>query len=325
MKRVRLGRCVPGILALLKVAGRPYQKASAGDFGFAVGPRLNAAGRLTDMTLGIECLLSDEVSQALEMATTLDALNRERREIQIKMQDSVIDEMPELESNNLPHGLCLYSDDWHQGVIGILASRIREKWHRPVIAFAREGDNKIKGSGRSISAVHLRDVLENIAARNPGLIDKYGGHAMAAGLTIEEKDFDLFRRCFEKEMQERLSIDDLEGVILSDGELQAGDINLALAAAIREGGPWGNGFPEPVFDGLFQLSDRRIVGDNHLKMTIGLPGAGRVFDAIAFFTRDENWPGEVSQVQLAYRLDINEFNGRRTAQLIVEYVEPVCK
>lgn len=325
LKRLRLGRCVPGIQALLKVAGRPFQKATAGDFGFVVGPRLNAAGRLTDMTLGIECLLCDDASQALEMATTLDALNRERRVIQNEMQDSVIAGMPELKEDDLPFGLCLYSDKWHQGVIGILASRIREKWHRPVIAFANDSNNRIKGSGRSISAVHLRDVLENIAVRNPGLIGKYGGHAMAAGLTIEAKDFDRFRRCFEEEMERRLSIDDLRGVILSDGELQAGDITLALAAAIREGGPWGNGFPEPVFDGLFSLSGRRIVGDNHLKLTIGLPGTEKVFDAIAFFTRDEDWPEEVNFVQLAYRLDINEYNGRRKEQLIVEYVEPVCR
>lgn len=325
LKRVRQGRCIPGILALLKVAGRSFQKATASDFGYAVGPRLNAAGRLTDMTLGIECLLCDDESLALEMATTLDGLNRERREIQNEMQDSVIAGMPELMENDLPFGLCLYNDKWHQGVIGILASRIREKWHRPVIAFARDSGNKIKGSGRSINAVHLRDVLENIAARNPGLIGKYGGHAMAAGLTIEERDFDRFRRCFEEEMKGRLSNDDLRGVILSDGELQAGDISLTLAAAIREGGPWGNGFPEPVFDGMFQLSGRRIVGDNHLKMTIGLPDTERVFDAIAFFTLDNDWPEEVNHVQLAYRLDINEFNGRRTAQLIVEYVEPVCK
>jgi single-stranded-DNA-specific exonuclease len=325
LKRIRLGRCIPGIRALLKVAGRPYQKATAGDFGFAVGPRLNAAGRLTDMTLGIECLLCDDEEKALEMAASLDALNKERREIQRQMQDSVVSDMPELGGADMPFGLCLYNDNWHQGVVGVLASRLKDQWQRPVIAFARDKDGLLKGSGRSIAAIHLRDLLDSIATGTPGLITKFGGHAMAAGLVINERDFDEFRSRFEAQCRTRISADDLRGVIHTDGELPAADLSISLAASIQEGGPWGNGFPEPVFDGLFQLSDRRIVADRHLKMTLALPGCPRKFDAVAFFTLDDDWPADVNHVQLAYRLDINEYNGRRTEQLIAEYVEPVCK
>lgn len=325
LKRVRLGRCIPGIRALLQVAGRRYQQVTASDFGFAVGPRLNAAGRLTDMTLGIECLLCDDAVGAQEMARTLDELNRERREIQQQMQDSVVADLPELGVEEMPFGLCLFNDSWHQGVVGILASRVKDQWHRPVIAFARDQDNLLKGSGRSIAAIHLRDLLDSIATATPGLIRKFGGHAMAAGVVINEQDFDAFRRCFEAECQTRLSADELRGVIHSDGELQATDINLSLAASVHNGGPWGNGFPEPVFDGLFQLTDRRIVADRHLKMTLALPGYPRKFDAIAFFTLDDDWPEDVNHVHLAYRLDVNEYNGRRKEQLIAEFVEPVVK
>ena len=323
LQRIRRGNCVPGILSLLQVAGRDYRQATAGDFAFAVGPRLNAAGRLTDMSLGIECLLCDDAEQARQMAASLDELNRERREIQQQMQDSIAAELPELGGADLPYGLCLYNDGWHQGVVGVLASRLKDQWNRPVIAFARDRDGLLKGSGRSIGAVHLRDLLEGIASTSPGLIKKFGGHAMAAGLVIDEEAFDTFRRRFEEECHDRLNGDDLKGVIHSDGELQAGDINLSLAARLREGGPWGNGFPEPVFDGEFRLRERRIVGERHLKMTLELPGSPRVVDAIAFFTLDKDWPRDVSQVRLAYRLDINEYNGRRTEQLVAEYVEPV--
>ena len=323
LKRVRAGRCIPGIRALLLVAGRRYQQALASDFGFAVGPRLNAAGRLTDMTLGIECLLCDDEEQAMEMAASLDKLNKERREIQQHMQDSAAADLPELGGADMPFGLCLFNADWHQGVVGVLASRLKDEWHRPVIAFARDRDGQLKGSGRSIAAIHLRDLLDSIATGSPGLIRKFGGHAMAAGLAIDERDFDAFRRCFETACQARLSVDDLTGVIHSDGELQATDLNLTLAASIQEGGPWGNGFPEPVFDGVFQLTERRIVGERHLKMSLALPGSPRRIDAIAFYTLDEDWPADVNHVHLAYRLDINEYNGRRSEQLIAEFVEPI--
>lgn len=325
LKRVRRGRCVPGIRALLRVAGRDYQQVTAGDFAFAVGPRLNAAGRLTDMSLGIECLLCDDEDTARDMAVSLDKLNRERRDIQQQMQDSVAADMPEPQGEDLPFGLCLYNDDWHQGVVGVLASRVKEEWHRPVIAFARDRDGLLKGSGRSIGAIHLRDLLDRIATRTPGLLKKFGGHAMAAGVVIAEQDLEKFRHFFETECRTHLTADDLLGVIHSDGELQAGEISLSLAAAIQNGGPWGNGFPEPVFDGLFMLSDRHIVAERHLKMKLALPGSSRKFDAIAFFTLDNDWPDDVSHVRLAYRLDVNEYNGRRTEQLIAEYVEPVCK
>ncbi len=323
LKRIRMGRCIPGILALLKVSGRSCRTVTASDIGFVLAPRLNAAGRLTDMTHGIECLLCEDEAQALDLASSLDSLNRERREIQQQMQDSLEVKIPGLDQEYPAYGLCLYSDEWHQGVIGVLASRIKETWHRPVIAFARDRDGQIKGSGRSIAAVHIRDVLDSIATRNPGLIKTFGGHAMAAGVVIDENDFERFREEFDSELQGLLSIDDLRDTILSDGELLAREISLSLAEMIRAGGPWGSGFPEPVFDGLFELTGRRIVADNHLKLTLTLPESSRKFDAIAFSTRDDDWPDGVSHVHLAYRLDINEYNGRRKEQLIVEYIEPV--
>ena len=323
LKRIRMGRCVAGISALLTVSGRSLRNTTTGDIGFAIAPRLNAAGRLTDMTLGIECLLCDDADSAMEMAAALDKLNHERREILQQMQNSVAMHIPELEGENIPYGLCLYNEEWHQGVVGVLASRVREACHRPVIVFADDGADRIKGSGRSIAALHLRDTLDNIATRNPGLIKTFGGHAMAAGVVIDRVDLDRFREQFDVELQRRLSVDDLHGVMHSDGELESGDIGLALAESIRSGGPWGSGFPEPAFDGKFTLCERRILADSHLKMTVTLPGSGRKFDAIAFQTRDDDWPDDTSHVHLVYRLEINEYNGRRKEQLVVEYVEPM--
>jgi len=323
LARIRSGLCVPGIRAILQAAGKDYRKVSAGDLGFALGPRLNAAGRLTDMSLGIECLLGDDEERVMEMATELNALNRERREIQQDMQESADSEMLHLDDADVPAGVCLFNSDWHQGVVGILASRIKEKWHRPVIAFARDRDGLIKGSGRSIEGVHLRDVLEAIASRDPDLLTKFGGHAMAAGLTIREKDFDRFRQLFTAEMNKHLGPDVLEGRLYTDGDLHTDDMNLSLAQAISSGGPWGQGFPEPVFDGLFEVTERRVVGEHHLKMSLKNTNSDHTYDAIAFYTLDNDWPDQITQVQLVYRLDINEFRGRRSLQLIAELVEPV--
>jgi single-stranded-DNA-specific exonuclease len=325
LARIRAGHCLPGIKSLLKTARRNYAGISAGDLGFAVAPRLNAAGRLADMSLGIECLLCDDADQALAMAAKLDALNSERREIQQEMQDTADAEMSGLQVDDLPLGLCLFNTAWHQGVVGILASRIKDKWYRPVIAFARDSDGLIKGSGRSIKSVHIRDLLESIAVNEPGLIKKFGGHAMAAGLTIREHDFPLFRMAFENELSKQLTPDDLEDCVITDGELEEHEMELSLAEAIRNGGPWGQGFPEPLFDGLFELAGRRIVGDHHLKLTVKLPGQKRTYDAIAFYTADDDWPENVARVLLAYRLDINEYRGRKMLQLVVEHLEPVSQ
>ena len=324
LQRIRRGKCVAGIKALLQVANRTITSIKASDLGFSVGPRLNAAGRLTDMGLGIECLLSDDPQQALDMAVTLNDINKQRREIQKDMQALADIEMLALEAGpDLPFGLCLYNKEWHQGVIGILASKIKDKWCRPVIAFAKDSNGMIKGSARSIVNVHIKDVLDSIATREPGLIDKFGGHAMAAGLTINENDFIRFKSAFETELLNNMTAEDLEDVLITDGDLPANDIKLSLAELIHQAGPWGQGFPEPVFDGVFEVANRRIVGQYHLKMTLTLPGSQHKYDAIAFFTDDETWPAQVDTVQLVYRLDINEYQGRKKLQFIVDYVEPM--
>lgn len=324
LERIRRGKCVAGIKALLQVAKRSITSIKASDLGFSVGPRLNAAGRLTDMGLGIECLLSDDPQQALNMAVTLDDINRQRREIQEDMQALADIEMLALEAEcDLPFGLCLYNEEWHQGVIGILASKIKDKWHRPVIAFAKDNNGLIKGSARSIVNVHIRDVLDSIATREPGLLVKFGGHAMAAGLSINENDFIRFKSAFETELQRTMTDEDLDDVLITDGDLPAKDIKLSLAELISQAGPWGQGFPEPVFDGVFKVANRRIVGEQHLKMTLTSTESQDRYDAIAFFTHDETWPAQVDTVQLVYRLDINEYQGKKKLQFIVDYVEPM--
>ncbi len=325
LARIRAGQCRPGIKALLKVARRDLLRLGAGDLGFAIGPRLNAAGRLSDMSLGIECLLCDDAAEALAMATQLDELNTERRGIQAEMQTLADQEMARLHAGEPPHGVCLYDPAWHQGVVGILASRLKDKWHRPVIAFARDHNGMIKGSGRSIRALHLRDLLEAIATRHPGLIRKFGGHAMAAGLTLEADNLEPFQAAFQEELRRLLKPEDLEDCIYSDGELQETELEMDLALAIRAGGPWGQGFPEPVFDGVFNLQDQRTVGERHLRMTLGLPGRDRPLEAIAFNIDEGLRPDRWQETRIAYRLDINEYQGRSSLQLVVEHMEPAVR
>ncbi len=327
LARTRAGQSCPGITALLKIAGRDPSRATSADLGYAVGPRLNAAGRLTDMALGIECLLCEDEGSALEMARELDSLNRERRSVEAGMQIQAMKIMEGVHlepGGSLPTGLCLFDDSWHQGVIGILASRIKERYHRPVIAFAPAGDNgELKGSARSVPGLHIRDALDAVATRHPGMLNRFGGHAMAAGLSLNRDRYPAFVQAFDAECCQQLRPEDLEGVLLSDGQLRPDEIVLGLAEALRAAGPWGQAFPEPLFDGIFELVSRRIVGERHLKMVLRLPGSRRVADAIAFNTLDEDWPAEVSRVLLAYRLDVNEYQGRRNVQLVVEHVEPV--
>lgn len=324
LRRIRAGRCVPGITALMQTGGRSPARAIASDLGFAVGPRLNAAGRLEDMSLGIECLLTDDPQMATHLARQLDQLNQERREIEAEMQTQALVSLQALdvEAGGLNTGLCVYDPDWHQGVIGILASRLKDRFHRPVIAFAAAGDGTIKGSARSVLGVHIRDCLEAVATQHPGLIRKFGGHAMAAGLTLAERDFPVFQAIFDAEVSRHLSAEDLHGVIRTDGELEPGDLTLDTAELLRSAGPWGQHFPEPMFEGDFEVVTQRIVGGRHLKLSLRSGASGVLIDAIAFNQADRS---ELAgkQVRIAYRLDANEFRGLRSLQLVVEYLERV--
>lgn len=325
LARVRARQCRPGILALLEVAGRDHARLVASDFGFCVAPRINAAGRLEDMATGIECLLTDDPVRARELAASLDRLNRERRGIEDRMKQeamALIDRM-QLDEARLPVGLCLFDEHWHEGVVGIVASRLKDRLHRPVIAFARSGESDVKGSARSVRGVHIRDVLDAIAARHPGLISRFGGHAMAAGLSLPRAKYEDFRRAFDAEVRQHLGEEELHGTLLSDGRLQAHEFALELAERIRAGGPWGQGFEEPLFDGEFEIVNRRIVGDKHLKLTLVVPGTERIVDAIAFHARDDDWPSGTGRIHAAYRLDINEYRGRRSLQLVIQSLRPV--
>ncbi len=325
LARIRAGRCRPGIRALLEVAGRAPERLVAADLAFAVGPRLNAAGRLDDMATGIRCLLTGEREEALELARQLDRLNRQRREIEREMEAEALAGLDALglDPATAPAGLCLYEPHWHQGVVGILASRLKERYHRPVIAFAAdEAGGRLKGSARSVAGLHIRDAIDAVATRHPGLVTRFGGHAMAAGLTLPEEHFDPFRRAFEEEVARLLGDDAGRATLLSDGELAAAELTLETAEQIRAGGPWGQGFPEPLFDGEFELVSRRIVGERHLKMVVAHPAGGTI-DAIAFHTTDCAWPPRVGRVALAYRPDVNEYRGQRSLQLLVEQVVPV--
>ncbi len=322
IRRIRAGRTVPGIRALLSIAGRNAASLTATDLGFSIGPRLNAAGRLDDMSIGIRCLLSDSEPEALALATRLDQLNSERREIEAKMQGEALAAVSSLRDNQGPvrHGVCLFDAQWHQGVVGLVASRIKDRIHRPVIAFARNGDGTLRGSARSVPGIHIRDVLDRIAARHPELISRFGGHAMAAGLALEEQHLDAFAAAFDVEVA---ALDSRpSNRVETDGELSSEEIALETAQALRDGGPWGQAFPEPCFDGQFEVRNARVVGDKHLKMWVTTSDRSRAFDAIAFNFKgaDEDPPLPDGDVRLVYRLDINEYKGERRLQLLVDHV-----
>lgn len=316
IRRLRAGRGRPGLLALVEIAGTTLEQLVAKDLAFGVAPRLNAAGRLEDMSIGIECLLTDDENRATELAMQLDTLNRERRSIE---QDMKLEAQNQLALGDIANdqqavGVCLFREDWHQGVVGIVASRIKDQLHRPVIAFARSGDNELKGSARSIKGLHIRDALDAIAARHPGLVAKFGGHAMAAGLTLKEADFERFAAAFNAEARRWLSDEDLEQVILSDGNIDE-EITLALAHEIMSAAPWGQGFAEPLFDGEFEVLAQRIVGGHHLKLVLRHRDGAATLDAIAF-NHASTLDGRYQH--LAYRVDVNTWRGRQTVQLIVE-------
>jgi single-stranded-DNA-specific exonuclease len=336
LRRIRAGRCVPGIRALLESAGRPLERLTAADLAFAVAPRLNAAGRLSDMSLGIACLLCDEDTEARALATQLTRLNDERREIEQRMQLEATELAARVrfaEPSGETLGLCLFDETWHQGVVGLVAGRIKDRLHRPVVAFARAQDGSLRGSARSVAGIHIRDVLDAMAARHPGLIEKFGGHAMAAGMTLPESSLEDFRRAFAAEIALRSDADVLAGVVLSDGSLIAAEMSLDTARMLRGAGPWGQGFPEPVFDGTFRIADLRVVGDRHLKMRlrdaerepgVAAPESGPVVNAIAFGYMDgasQNPALEVgATVDLAYRLEVNEYGGTEQVQLNCQHL-----
>ncbi|KTC65923.1 single-stranded-DNA-specific exonuclease (plasmid) [Legionella adelaidensis] len=324
VNRIRQGLCRPGIKALAEIACKNLAQLRETDLGFSIAPRLNAAGRLDDMSLGIECLLAENLGKAKELASRLDELNIERRKIEAEMKDQALIALDKLsfsvnaKPTDLPIALCLVDASWHQGVIGILAGRLKDRFHRPVIAFAQVNEEEMKGSARSVSGLNIRDILAAIDKDQPGLITKFGGHAMAAGLSIKSCAFSLFQQAFVDEVSKHLNLSQCEGELLSDGPLEAADFNLQLAQLIQEAGPWGAQFPEPLFDNIFEILDQRIVGQQHLKLTLVHKEGGEALDAIAFNVDKAAWPNHRAKyVHAAYKLDINEYQGRVKLQLII--------
>jgi len=327
LRRIRAGQCVPGMRALLEIAKRPSAELIAADLGFAVGPRLNAAGRLDDMSIGIRCLLSDDALQARALAAELDVLNRQRREIEAGMQaqaQAAVRHLGPLASDGRKVALCLFDATWHQGVVGLVASRIKDRVGRPVVAFAPAGDGvQLRGSARSIPGIHIRDVFEAMAARDPGLIVRFGGHAMAAGLTLDAARLDDFARSFEAQVTEWMHRVDGEDAIWTDGQLDEADIELATAQLLRAAGPWGQAFPEPSFDGEFDIESARVLGERHVKFWLRPAGSRTRFDAIAFNLLEPEGRSAppAGRVRMAYRLDVNHYQGERRLQLLVDHVQ----
>jgi single-stranded-DNA-specific exonuclease len=328
LRRIRAGRCVPGIAALAEVAGRRLAALGATDLGFFVGPRLNAAGRLDDMSIGIGGLLTDDMERARAIAKQLDALNSERRVIEARMQDDALDIVRRMKFGEagakLPAGLCLYDESWHAGVVGLVASRVKEQVHRPVIAFAPADDGTVRGSARSVAGIHVRDAIEAVATREPQLLEKFGGHAMAAGMTLRPEHLPRFSAAFAEEVGRRAEPSMLQGILMTDGALAAPEICLDTAEQLRSGGPWGQAFPEPVFDGEFAVVEQRTLGDRHLKLWVRPDAHAPPIEAIAFgwlARPGQDVPRAQQKAHLVYRLDVNEYQGLRRPQLLLDYVE----
>ncbi|OBS10715.1 single-stranded-DNA-specific exonuclease RecJ [Acidihalobacter prosperus] len=323
LRRIRAGRARAGVRALLRVAGRDPARVAASDLGFAIGPRLNATGRLDDMALGIECLLATDETRAATLAQRLDALNRERRELEQDMREQAMSAVEaafaRLDGDALPDGLCLFDPDWHEGVVGLVAGRVKERFHRPVAVFAPGADGMLKGSLRSVPGIHIRDVLADMAARDPDLLPRFGGHAMAAGLSLEATRLDAFSALFAQAVSRHADDEALQPVLWSDGELAPGEFDLQTAEALRAGGPWGQGFPEPLFDGVFAVHAAREVGQGHLKLQLRDPRDGRLHEAIAFHYAELGMSpdGGRDEARYAFRLDVNEYRGERRPQLLV--------
>ena len=328
LRRIRAGRCVPGLRALLEAAGRALPTVIGQDLAFQAGPRLNAAGRLEDMTQGIHCLLTDDPAQARELASRLAQLNADRRQLESKMQLEALTQLDAKVASfdgDMPAGICVYDASWHQGVIGLVASRVKERLHRPVIAFApAEQPGWIKGSARSVPGVHVRDVLDAVATQHPGLLEKFGGHAMAAGMTLRAADLPAFEHAFTMEVARWVDDDTLSGNLHTDGELRPGEFNVETASALREGGPWGSGFPEPCFDGRFGVIEARIVGERHLKLRVRAD-SGETVDAMAFrYLDDPAAPAIRAQdcVELVYRPGVDDYSRVSKLQLVTEWLAP---
>lgn len=322
LARIRAGQSVVGIQAILKHSGRQPSRCVSSDLGFAVGPRINAAGRLEDISLGIECLLTDDFATAMQDAQLLDRINSERRDIESTMREQAFTYVDKLGMQRWPACVCVYDEGWHQGVVGLIAARVRERCHRPVIAFARESDDLLKGSARSIPGVHIRDLLEAVHAVQPEIIVRFGGHAMAAGLTLPEKHLDKFRKVAAAQMARLYPDADFSGAIVTDGPLPTNAISLDFARSLRDAGPWGSGFPEPLWSGDFAVVEQRVVGESHLKLRVRPAGGGNVVDAIAF---GQAGPAYRGNVQLAFRLDVNEWRGVESPQLVVEQIVPLSR
>ena len=325
VKRIRAGKARPGIEALLKVSNREANRLKASDIGYSLAPRLNAAGRLEDMSVGIECLLSESENEAYHYALSLDGINRDRKKIEADMREQAWEALDEIsmKTEDLPPGICLFDDRWHQGVVGIIASRIKDKFHRPSIAFAQvDGSEELKGSARSVKGFHIRDALDQVATKNPGLINKFGGHAMAAGLSLNKNDFEAFDHAFTEEVGRLLDEDQLKARVFSDGWVEAKWLNLQVAYLIEEAGPWGQEFPEPLFDGCFNLVQHRKVGENHLKMMLSPTDDPSVtLDAIAFNVEAGHWPDQnSSEIEITYRIETNHFQGNISLQLVVKHI-----
>ena len=324
LKRIRARHCSQGIMALIRVAGSVPEKITSADLGFLLGPRLNAAGRMADMSLGIECLITDNFSHAVSLAIQLDRFNRERKSVQAEMQgeaETYLRDIAELEQGELPFGVCLYDAGWHQGIVGVLAGRIKEMINRPVIIFASAGEGLLKGSGRSISGIHLKDVLESLAAKHPHLMERFGGHAMAAGLTIKENNYAEFKAVFDEEVG-HMSAGRIPGAeIVTDGNLAPGDIGLELAGEINNAGPWGQGFPEPLFDDVFTVADARTVGQRHLKLKLLPQGIQTPVDAISFNTDLDAVDAGAENLRFVYQLAVDDYNNEPKTQLIIRHIE----
>ena len=328
LRRLRAGQGCAGLRALIEVSGREAARLTTADIGFAIAPRLNAAGRLEDMAIGIECLLTDDAIHARELAQILHGINAERRGVQQQMTDEAEAALTHLalaDEGQAPVALCLFDPEWHPGVVGLVASKMKEKLHRPVIAFApaEPGSSTLRGSARSIPGFHIRDALANVDSAHPGLMGKFGGHAMAAGLTLEESDLPGFEAAFRQQAQAMLDPAMLQAELLSDGELSAAEFDAVHAEALRNAGPWGQHFPEPLFHGVFQLVEQRIVGERHLKVVLKTECGSVKLDGIAFGIDREVWPNPtIRWVELAYKLDLNEFRGNETVQLMIAHIEP---
>ncbi len=319
---IKIGKARPGILALLKISSRNFKKISADDIGFAIAPRLNAAGRLASMSLGIQCLLADDYDEALQFAVKLDALNRDRKEIEKHMKNKSEEILKNFQfsKEDIPWGICLFQESWHQGVIGILASRVKERYHRPTIIFAPGDNNQLKGSARSINGFHIKNALDQLAILYPELLQKYGGHAMAAGMTINKKNYDKFSKAFDTITKSFLAEEEIDPYVLSDGPLPIDQISLETASIIENLGPWGQAFKEPLFDDTFIISDCKKLKEQHWKLLLKHESSSQLFNAIAF-NMVNDWPKLPEKARFVFKLKINEWDNKNTLQLFVEHID----